>query len=359
MLSIVRAPLILVPRPLYLIRSIDTAPASVRDQIFDHAPGTNTVNYYLDQEVRFDTQACFLGRPSNEVIQKTARLASLTADTTAPTGLTAEQRQALKEHHTVARYHRKSRELTKKIHDAGYKKITHAKGTPLHDEKKKIDRQLNNVKTQLRNHMIAKARKRHFRNADTMAFEAHFAANAPDIPPRPTPCEPTIHYCLPERAVVVQLTCQQLEGLSDRRKLSIRIRAIEARTALCRRQEARRHRRPRPSPKQQSPHSDVKISEPLSAPDWSQKVCLPTQCIFCLGNERKPDAERHFEYSTVNKMMNEVERHLSIYSSNDQVPCPHPKCRQEGLVLQNVEVFKSHTVLVHEIKLRDPVRCGS
>ena len=46
--------------------SADKAPLSVRDQIFDHQ--SNTVRYYLDREVRFNTQAAFLGRPSDNVV---------------------------------------------------------------------------------------------------------------------------------------------------------------------------------------------------------------------------------------------------------------------------------------------------
>ena len=68
----------------------DKAPSSVRDQTFDHQQGA--VGYYLDQVVRFDIKACYLGRPSNEVVQKMARLASLTADASAPTELSAEQK---------------------------------------------------------------------------------------------------------------------------------------------------------------------------------------------------------------------------------------------------------------------------
>lgn len=74
-------------------------PASVRDQIFDHKPGA--VTYYLDQEVRFDTKACYLRRPSNDVVQKMARLASLTADASAPTELSSEQKAELSQHPQV------------------------------------------------------------------------------------------------------------------------------------------------------------------------------------------------------------------------------------------------------------------
>lgn len=69
-------------------RSTDKAPSSVRDQIFDHQ--SNTVRYYLDREVRFNTQAAFLGRPSDEIVQKLARLMTLTVDPNAPTKLSPE-----------------------------------------------------------------------------------------------------------------------------------------------------------------------------------------------------------------------------------------------------------------------------
>jgi hypothetical protein len=41
-------------------------PASVQDQLFDHQQGV--VGYYLDQEIRFDTESCYLGKPPNEVV---------------------------------------------------------------------------------------------------------------------------------------------------------------------------------------------------------------------------------------------------------------------------------------------------
>lgn len=82
-----------------LTSSTDKAPASVRDQIFDHKIGS--VRSYLDEEVRFDTKACYLGRPSNDVIQRMARLASLTADASAPTELSSEQKAKLSRHPQV------------------------------------------------------------------------------------------------------------------------------------------------------------------------------------------------------------------------------------------------------------------
>lgn len=62
------------------MKLIDQAPSSIRGQIFDHL--SNTVRYYLDREVRFNTIAAFLGRPSDDVVQKLARLMTLTVNPT-------------------------------------------------------------------------------------------------------------------------------------------------------------------------------------------------------------------------------------------------------------------------------------
>ncbi|KAI9850843.1 MAG: hypothetical protein M1830_006950 [Pleopsidium flavum] len=48
-----------------LINAVNNkAPSSVRDQVFDHQ--LDTVRYYLDREVQFNTMAAFLGRPSKK-----------------------------------------------------------------------------------------------------------------------------------------------------------------------------------------------------------------------------------------------------------------------------------------------------
>ncbi|SLM34469.1 Protein of unknown function DUF3435 [Lasallia pustulata] len=96
----------------------NSAPASVQDQIFDHKQGA--VGYYLDQEIRFDTDSCYLGKPSNEVVQKMARLASLTANANALRELSSEQKAKLKQNPQVIQLGQRNKALTAQIHAAGY-----------------------------------------------------------------------------------------------------------------------------------------------------------------------------------------------------------------------------------------------
>ncbi|SLM37821.1 Protein of unknown function DUF3435 [Lasallia pustulata] len=112
----------------------NSAPASVRDQIFDHKQGA--VGYYLDQEIRFDTESCYLRKPSNEVVQKMAGLASLTADANAPRELLFEQKAKLIQNPQVIQLGQRNKALTTQIHAAGYKTICNAEGTSLSKEGK-------------------------------------------------------------------------------------------------------------------------------------------------------------------------------------------------------------------------------
>ena len=151
----------------------DQAPSSVRDQIFDHQ--SDTVRYYLDREVRFNTQAAFVDRPSNELVQKLARRMTLTADPTAPTRLSAEMSTKLNINKIVVRLRQRNRALTKKLRD----KYRFVRLVPPDDprlqDKKSICAALRREKSNRRNRILEKARRRHVRTAETVTLEAQFA----------------------------------------------------------------------------------------------------------------------------------------------------------------------------------------
>ncbi len=337
---------------LILEITVDKAPPSVRDQIFDHR--SDAVRYYLDRKVQFNTQAAFLGRPSDDVVQKLARLMTLTVDCDVPNKLCDEQSRKVANSTRVVQLSRMSKDLTKKLKKK-YQFVRRAPpNDPLREKKKDVDAALHREKTNRRNRMLEKARKRHFRHADTATLEAQFAdsslaASDEDVKP-PAP----LQYDIPERGEIVQLTCEPIADLPDHEKHARRIKALRARVALCGRQESRRSRPWSTQPPRKSMTAPKTYPENLeeNMKDHYPLVCKPTQCIFCLGDKRKSYEGRTFEYSRPNKMMDEVERHLKTFASDDPIPCPHPKCKASGLVLPHVRVFKSHTAKVHKILLR-------
>ena len=330
----------------------DQAPSSVRDQIFDHQ--SNAVRYYLDWEVRFNTQAAFLGRPSDDVVQKLARLMTLTVDLNAPNKLSEELSKKLANSKRVVQPSHTSRALTNKLKQT-YRFLRLAlPNDPWLQEKKQVDTALHREKVNRRNRMLDKARRRHFRNADTATLEAQFtdaslAASDKEVKPPAPP-----QYDIPERGEVVRSTCELIADLTDHEKHARRVETLRARVTLCGRQESRR-RRPESTQPSREPMTPPKTSREDSEGDRHDRfplVCKPTQCIFCLGNERKSYQGRTAEYARPNKMMNEVERHLKRFASDDPVPCPHPQCTASELVLPRVAAFKNHTAMVHKILLR-------
>ena len=308
---------------------------------------SNAVQYYIDREVRCDTQAAYLGRPSNDAVQKMARLMSLNIDPTAPTKLSLEQSKRLASNRRLIRLSRQRTILTAQIKDR-YGIIANARGTDLYDQKKLADAELNRAKTHLRTKALRKARKKHFREADTREIDRQFANLSPSLQEHSNARVNPTAYEIKERGLVVQLTCDP-SNMTGQEKTDQRVRAIVARAALCSRQESHCRGRPsyRPEPEQIEDVREAKkeISFPM--------VCQPTQCIFCIGNESKSYESRLFSYCNVNKMRDHVERcHLRYMPPTLPVSCEHPFCKAVGLVLRNKQVFKNHVYRIHGIGLR-------
>ena len=227
-----------------------------------------------------------------------------------------------------------------------YGTVSKARGTKLYDEKKQADANLNRAKTEYRAKAFRKARKKHFRKADTLAIDQQFNQSLQLLEQSNVPLKPTA-YELKERGLVVCLTCDESD-LTGQEKIDQRIKAIAARAALCDRQESQRRgrRRFRPSPE--------KIEDiPVAKKDIFPMVCKPRQCIFCIGDESKSDESRLFSFCTVNKMRDHVVSiHLQHRPSTEAIPCEHPFCKPVGLVLSDTQAFKSHVHRVHGISLR-------
>ncbi|KAK3170218.1 hypothetical protein OEA41_009604 [Lepraria neglecta] len=332
---------------------MDKAPSSVRDQIFDHQ--SNIVRYYLDREVRFNTIAAFLGRPSDNIVQKLARLITLTVDPNAPTKISPEPSKKLATSKRVIQLSRESKALTEKLKKK-YRVVHHAPpNDPWLKTKKQVDMALHRERNNRRTRLLEKARKRHFRKADTSILEAQFAGSSftayeEDVKP-PAP----LQYDIPERGDIVRLSCEPIVNLTDHRKHAQRLDTLRARVKLCDRQESRHRARPPstylPMKSITAPKGSLEDSKE-DQQDRFPLACKPTQCIFCLGNELKSYLGRVFEYAKSHQMMNEVERHLQKFVPEDQVPGPHPTCKAARLVLPSVMAFKNHTATVHKIVLR-------
>lgn len=280
---------------------------------------------------------------------------TLTIDPNAPTKLSPELSKKLANSKRVVQLGRESKALIERLKKK-YSFVRHAPpDDPLLKAKKQTDAALHREKTNRRDRMLEKARKRHFRNADTIALEAQFAGSCNTVSEEDVKPPAPLQYDIPERGDIVRLTCEPIANLTDHEKHTQRLETLQARITLCNRQESRHRGRP------QETHQ---LTESMTAPkrflkgfeedkeDHFPMVCKPRQCIFCLGNERKSYLGRIFEYAKPHQMMSEVNRHLKRFAPEDHVPCPHPQYKAAGLVLPTVILFKNHTTTVHQIFLR-------
>jgi hypothetical protein len=58
------------------------------------------------------------------------------------------------------------------------------------------------------------------------------------------------------------------------------------------------------------------------------------------------------KFSKPNMMMDHVERHLEKRTTG-KYKCCHLVCKDEGVLLNNIILFKNHVEMVHKIKLRE------
>ena len=324
--------------------------ASVRDQLFDHK--LDATEYYLDQDVQVDIKVCFLKRFFNEMIQKMIRLVSLTVDFNASTKLSKKQKAEFRNHSKILRLSNRNKILTAQLKSQSYRLINIAKETSLYNQKMTAQARLSSYKVRLRQTMIEKSRKQHFRKIDTIVFDSQFSASSNQKNSMTNESATRRKYNISERVEIVRWICQSAIDLTDEKILTRRIRDIEALTILCRRQKIQRRDRSKRSVEQEESKT--------SADDMKENIvnsfltkCKSKQCIFCLSDDRKLYEKRTFEYSKVNKMLNEIEKHLKTFASDDKISCLHSRCKTVKLILSNVMTFKNHTAKVHKIVLRE------
>ena len=163
--------------------------------------------------------------------------------------------------------------------------------------------------------------------------------------------DPVVHHQLLERAQLQEVICDLSKDLEPSDVVSRRICAINLLVALSHRQEP-------PSQRHPSKACPEEFEEPPLAKQHSlledpfPLICQKTQCIICIGDNRKTYKDRMRTYSTAHKMMNHVDSHLKDILACERFSCCHPICQSEGLVLDDLQCFKNHVAIKHHINLR-------
>ena len=339
------------------------ATEAVRNQVMGHQ-NSQTFQYYLNERVNFDVQAAFLGIPSKQALVTALGSMSRSLDRRAPTKLSPEQRAMLKNDAHIAQLRKVRDRLSHEI-KSNHKNLGAAVQTDIHKEYTKAQHALSAARRYCASAALRDVREEYFRTVDTKDLDAQFSRLPPHLladqtnpaqsiegrlrhrPQRPDllPASPTKHH-FRERSRLSELLFEDTSSLYPTEQLARRIDAITNMAALCHLREAKRQERPQvvvPA----SPLSPKASNKPLKVP----RICPPTQCIFCLGDEALPDETREFEFSCAPAAKRHMRKqHLERVGEGERIRCPHPLC--EGMpVLDGVKGFKIHAAKVHKVKL--------
>jgi hypothetical protein len=168
----------------------------------------------------------------------------------------------------------------------------------------------------------------------------------------PKESEPVVQHQLEERIRVQQVLCDLSKDLNPEDIVARKVLAINYMVALASRQELQTHK-----PKSTPAYQDVvKKESPVSDPDPSPQldefplILGKTQCIFCIGNERYSYDQRTRTFERASHMWAHIEN-VHLKHLEQLIPCGHPVCKTQKLVLTSVMHFKNHVAKVHRVNL--------
>jgi hypothetical protein len=134
---------------------------------------------------------------------------------------------------------------------------------------------------------------------------------------------------------------------------SQQVEAIKAVRALCKRQEdldqkicRRKKACPNDSHEAQL-HTAIIAKESKVQQDPFPVECLPTQFVFCIGNDGLSLAKRTKQFRDQDGLRRHFfQKHLQYHDTKQRIRCLHPKCRDEWL--EHTDHLWNHAATVHK-----------
>ncbi|KAK3935373.1 hypothetical protein QBC46DRAFT_453549 [Diplogelasinospora grovesii] len=320
------------------------APDAVRDQMMRHDPKWATFNSaYINAKVKFHLQNAVLHEPHEDALIEMLTHISVTRDPRAGRDIVPDEvwREMPPDPEIVELERR--REMLK----GGQYRI---QGRDNEQEIRDLTKEINNKKAQ------REYRADYFYNRPTWDIERQ--ARGEEEEEEEEYDEPAIDLLIPERAQLAEILCKQPEGLSHEDLIRLRIQAAELWVALCGKRETARCRRIR-----RRARPEVSVKEETPASDPFPLLMQKTQCPRCIGDEMLPYEIRTFPFCRPAVMNDHFDReHLGGMKENERrnlIFCDHPKCKEEGMKLKNLDHFRAHVMSVHGVELRRSDRVKS
>lgn len=243
---------------------------------------------YLNQRVKRDVQAAFLGRPSQDALIRAVGHMSRSLDPRAPTALTPEELVAIKIDPTIVKL-RQSRDTLSLQMKSSYGSINKAEGTEMYKDYTHASAALRREITYRKNSAFGGSRNEYFRTIDTKELEEQLIDPLLIEPERKYSDSEVVKHRFEERSRIAEMLCDLPSHLTKQERLDRRIKAIKDLTALCSLREV-----PRQDRLPSGHRWGILSEEEALKSDLFPTTCTSTQCLFCLGNDQLSYACRLF-----------------------------------------------------------------
>ena len=286
-----------------------------------------------------DTQAAYRGLKPQTALMRAASGMSRTIDPRRPRKLNTTQQAEVDRHPEVRLLRRKLKSLLQTFQDQK-RSIVSMKGTPLHDRYRQTYQAHRNLKRRLEKVLLIKVKERYKREQPVIDIQRQLKG----LPVEEQENLQAAQYVFAERVRAID-TLFTFATSSTAEECQRRAAAINALTALCKKQDSQGFRRRKTEIKVKEEQTSPSNSPPPNLSKILEVKCKATQCIFCLGNEELPDAERLKPFASRGDLKKHFHRkHLRHHLDGQPIACPHPKC---DVVFERTMYLQNHAEKVH------------
>jgi hypothetical protein len=139
-----------------------------RNQTMGHRHGSMYERYYQPDLIERDFQSIYFGTPSQELLIESVARMGLSRDKRAPTNLTDDQKDEVKNHPELVKLREKRDRYKGKIYCEGYNNVPESKGTDLFKRYNSVDCKINNLSKKLRRERLDQSVRDFHSSIDTI-----------------------------------------------------------------------------------------------------------------------------------------------------------------------------------------------
>jgi hypothetical protein len=271
--------------------------------------GDTYEKYYTPTHIARDFQAIYFGTPSEEELIRSVASMGLSRDRRAPTELNDDQQQEVRNDPMLVALRQVREKYKQKLYDQGFRPLSKANGTRLHEKYEKVQRKIGSTYQKLHRIRLNEAIREFHDSIDTIEIARQLSGKAATE----VLTLLAVEFELRERATVSGMMFKPVENDG------VRVKFIHTLARLCRLQETRRpkvmkrnrtvfvvcesHRASSPRKKgkvvdclekgPQGQGSEVEKQKPAKRDDITEAqsqhlypMVLPHSiCLLCIGNE--------------------------------------------------------------------------